>query len=149
MLIDQRKHFVCNDILYELGMLATRSSSRTLCYTFTAHLMRNWSDDVVVAMSYTILIQGQMQCCTAKYAKINCLHTGLNYGPLHYKCNALPLSYKGDLMRGHVLLILEKLLLCSEWEAAKNGKKKCPHTGLNNGPLHYKCNALPLSYKGF
>lgn len=28
-------------------------------------------------------------------------------------------------------------------------KKMCPHTGLNYGPLHYKCNALPLSYKGF
>ena len=30
----------------------------------------------------------------------------------------------------------------------QKGKKKCPRTDLNYGPLHYKCNALPLSYKG-
>ena len=24
----------------------------------------------------------------------------------------------------------------------------CPHLGSDQGPLHYKCNALPLSYKG-
>lgn len=30
----------------------------------------------------------------------------------------------------------------------KSCKKSCPHTDLNYGPLHYECNALPLSYAG-
>ena len=30
----------------------------------------------------------------------------------------------------------------------KQTSRNCPQADLNNRPLHYKCNALPLSYRG-
>ncbi|CAI4225851.1 unnamed protein product [Auanema sp. JU1783] len=78
-----------------------------------------------------------------------CLQAGLNYRPLVYKTNALPLSYKGR-PEEH-----DHHLVFSAFENTQMTKSEivrceniCLQAGLNYRPLVYKTNALPLSYKG-
>ncbi len=80
---------------------------------------------------------------------------GSNSRPLHYECNALPLSYRGHVgeddrrERGIAHSIRSATMVPvrrTDENAARS--KKSHEGGSNSRPLHYECNALPLSYRG-